>query len=322
MKCEQLEPVKIIMRLFLLAVVIYGCATPNLKPFADATSTLSRTVKKGGDMVIAQVTGKTVVVNGQTFEPDHSKHPVVKLKESWELRKKTMDALIVYSASLAAIADASAKRQSNATAVVSAVKELALTIPGLNIGSNAAGDLIIYGLSLAIEVKAYHDMAEAVKSAHPAVELIAKALGKDMEGLPIEFQNNLDDEIQEAKKALWQPLKYYNSLIKERTEFRRSLPSDLDKPGSVEGMLKLDALIQAVEPEVNRSREKIAALQNKLDTGLKFYEMAQESIQTWVQAHQDIQKAFTEKRAPNLVLLAARAQELKGLIEKFEESQD
>lgn len=147
-----------------------GCATPDLAPFAAASSTLASSVKHGGNLAINPVAQRSMWVGDELVAPGGENHPAKELRNQWNARLKTMDAVIVYSASLAAINEAAAKRKENATELVDAVKELAASVPGINVGAGPAGDLMISGLGILVEVKAWHDMSKAVSAADPAVQ--------------------------------------------------------------------------------------------------------------------------------------------------------
>ena len=168
-------------------------ATPDLKPFAEASKALSTSVTTGGDLAIKPLARMPVWDGTKYVQPDDPQHPAKVLGASWEIRRKTMDAVLVYSASLAAINDAAAHRKENATELVSSVKQLASAVPTLGTGVSAAGDLVVFGLGTYVEIKAWHDMRKAVESADPAIQLVAKALKKDFAGLSNEFESKPND---------------------------------------------------------------------------------------------------------------------------------
>ena len=76
-----------------------------------------------------------------------------------------MDAVFVYSASLEAISSAAANRKANAEALAGSVGQLASSIPGYGSAAKAGAVVIKKGMEVVVEVKAWHDMRQAVEAA-------------------------------------------------------------------------------------------------------------------------------------------------------------
>lgn len=303
----------------LAALAVGGCVSPNLEPFVEATATLRTSVKVGGDMVIAPLTNQSVwdSTEKKYIPPGDPKHPAAQLANSWELREEAMDAVVVYSASLAAIGEASAKRQENAKEVVNSVKELASAIPGVSTGSSAAGDLLIMGLETIIEVKAYHDMAKAVEAASPAIELVADVLKKDFRSLAKLFESAQIDKLSQVLVDIRPVQRYYDKLLTAQKEQRERVSENVSDIALGEEQKRLDGLIAAVEPEITSLKTEKTALEAEMTNGLEFYDSTIKAIDAWSEAHASLKEYFDENRRPNLVLLAAHVEELKELVNKL-----
>ena len=305
--------------LFVFAAVISlltfsGCATPDLAPFAAASSTLASSVKHGGNLAIHPITQQSVWIEDQFVPPNDDNHPGKALREQWNIRLKTMDAVIVYSASLAAINEASAKRKENATQLVESVRKLASAVPGVNVGAGPAGDLMISGLGMLVEVKAWHDMAKAVASADPAIQKIAEIIAKDMASLQDLFESPIRTDIIRASNALRPVERTYTALQKSRETLRANIAVDPNSSNTADALTRLDNLVAGVQPELESLREQRKELENTLATGKEFFDAAINGITAWAQTHSDLARAFKENRRPSLVLLIARAEELNGII--------
>lgn len=305
---------------FVFAVLaVGGCASPNLEPFVEATATLRTSVNVGGDMVIAPLTNQSVwdSTEKKYIPPGDPKHPATQLANSWKLREEAMDAVVVYSASLAAIGEASAKRQENAKEVVTSVKELASAIPGVSTGSSAAGDLLIMGLETIIEVKAYRDMAKAVEAASPAIELISDVLKKDFRSLAKLFESNQLTNLTKLYIEIMPVQEHYDALLKAQEEQREKISADVNNVELGNELVRLNGLITAVEPEITSFESEKARLETEMTNGLEFYDSTIKAIDAWSEAHASLKEYFDENRRPNLVLLAARAEELKELVNEL-----
>ncbi|MCP4261104.1 MAG: hypothetical protein GY774_26905 [Planctomycetes bacterium] len=311
--------IKYVFFFILAASLIGGCESPNLDSFVEATAALKTSVVIGGNIVIAPLTEQLVWSSDANsyIHPGDPKHPTAKLATDWEKREKAMDAIVVYSVSLAAIGEASADRGENARDVVAAVKELGSAIPGVSIGTSAAGDLLIMGLETIIEVKAYHDMAKAVGAANPAIETIADVLKKDFEDLAILFEASQIDKRGEVRKEIRPVQRHYDALLKAQEEQRKKVSNDVDNIELGNELARLNELIAAVEPEITSLKKKEATLETERTSGLEFYASTINVIDAWSEAHASLKEYFEDNRRPNLVLLATRAEELKELVSEL-----
>ena len=303
-----------VLATFVALLTLSGCATPDLAPFAAASSTLASSVKQGGNLAINPITQRSVWVGDQLVPPSDENHPGKALREQWDARLKTMDAVIVYSASLAAINEASARRKENATQLVDSVKKLASAVPGVNVGAGPAGDLMISGLGMLVEVKAWHDMGKAVAAADPAIQKIAEIIAKDMASLRDLFESPIRADIARVSNALRPVQRTYTALQSARESARANIVSDVNSSANGDALTRLDALAEGVQPELDVLRDERKELENRLAGGREFFDAAINGIEAWAQTHTDLAESFKENRRPSLVLLIARAEELSGII--------
>jgi hypothetical protein len=300
------------------ALLLSGCQTPDLKPFAEASDALVSGINQGGDMAINPLAGQAVMVNGVLVAPGAPEHPANKLASLWAGRRAAADSILAYSQSLAAINEAAANRKANASALVDSVRHLASAIPGVSVGSNAAGDLVVFALGAGIEVKAWHDMAAAVKAADPAVQAIAGLLQQDFTALSAELESvALNQLMTSTTPALREVERLYAPVRAKQKTQRVLLANDLASVGAAEELIRLDRLRAGLEPDLAALQAEKGRLEDTRATGANFFAAVGGAIEAWAAAHHDLARAFEEHRRPNLSVLAARAQELNRLVKEF-----
>lgn len=299
------------------ALLVVGCATPDLKPFAKATAILSASVKTAGDLAINQLAAQKIVIDEETISLSDTNHPAVRLQEAWKLRRETMDAVVDYSASLAAIADAAAKRKANAEEIAGALGKLASYFPQASTIAPAGVTLVSKLTQALIEVKASHDLARAVNAAHPVVEHVGILLEKDFERLETLYKEAMRDHRKSFKDQAEEPRKYYEWLLRQRANERKEFIEKPNGPGRQEQILTLDRLIAGVEPQVAACDREIAAATKKMAEGVKFYREARNAVSAWLKAHEGLCRSLKEHRALNLQLLISRTEELQASIENL-----
>jgi hypothetical protein len=286
-------------------VLLASCATHDLTSFAEASKALSTSVNTGGDLAIKPLARMPLWANGNLVQPDDPSHPSKALEASWEGRRKAMEAVLVYSASLAAINEASAHRKENAAELVGSVKQLASAVPSLGVGASAAGDLVVFGLGVYTEIKAWHDMRQAVQAADPAIQLVAKALKLDFTELSNEFESKQRDQIIQKVNALRPVVRVHQALQKQR-DIQRTRVADAPSDTTLGAELaRLDGLIAAVEVDLNKLQSEKGKIEAALAEGKEFFATTIKAIDAWASAHADLVKSFEQERPPNLALLGA-----------------
>lgn len=298
-------------------VLLAGCTISDLRPFADASKTLSSSVNTGGDLAIKPLARMAIWDGTKYVQPEDPKHPGKTLAASWELRRKAMDAVLVYSASLAAISEAAAHRKENASSLVGSVKQLASAVPAIGTGVSAAGDLVVFGLGTYVEIKAWHDLRKAVESADPAIQLIAKALRKDFGELSNEFESKPNDQLIQLGVAMRPVSRLRDALASQRDTQRDRVAGAAGDPALGAELARLEGLLAPVDAELNQLRSEKARIERFRAEGVEFFTSAGNAVDAWATAHSDLVDSMKQQRAPNLALLAARAEELKEIVDKL-----
>jgi len=306
-----------IVVLLISALLFSGCSTPDLKPFSDASKTLSTSVKTGGEMAIKPLAKTPLWVNNTLVQAGDPNHPYKDLQTQWATRVKAMDAVLVYSASLQAINEASAHRKENAKALVGSVQQLAAAVPGYGAAFNKAGDLIVQGLAVTVEVKAWHDMRRAVASADPAVQLVAKGLKQDLQSIARVFEAPLNDQITRFGAATRPVIRLEEALRQKRDVQRTAVEGDPADTARGNELTRLEGLYATAAADLNQMRAERAKIEEAVAQGKDFFANSVAAVDAWADAHSELMKAFEENRMPNFTLLAARAEELSELVNQF-----
>ena len=307
----------------LVVVLIAGCASPDLRPFADATQAVSESARKASQSTIEVVASTPYEVDGAPLEPTDANHPAKRLETAWKDRAQGLDGLVQYAASLAGVAEAAKKSRENVDAVGDSLEQLTKFIPQVTLPSAAATDLIKLIAQTAIEIKSYVTLRDALDAAHPAVSDFAGLLKADLASLKNIYrverdrlETYLDDQYLESNE-------YYELLLDEQQEIRRFMVDATvgADAGEIEAaelrIMELNEQISAVSPEYEAYRAQLDVLIETNREVEAFFDNLVESVDIWVDTHADLVKAFEEKRVPNVALLVTRAEELRAAFEKL-----
>ena len=301
----------------MLAPLLPGCSTPDLKPFAAASRTVSVSVTTGGELALKPLAKTPLWVNDNLVEPGDPAHPYTALAASWSERRKVMDAVLVYSTALAAISDASAHRQENATALLGSVQQLAAAVPGYGAAFNSAGTLVVQGLELTVEVKAWHDLRRAIASAEPAIQLVARGIKLDFAEIARLYEAPLNDQLAKLGASI-RPVVRIEQALKHQREAQRQLVA-ADPGDSTKGaeLLRLDGLYATALGELTQIRSARASVEDERARGKEFFASAIRAVEAWAAANAELVTAFREQRLPNFTLLVVRAEELKETVNQL-----
>jgi hypothetical protein len=220
-----------------LLVFFWGCSVilPDIRPFAEQTRRMVSAVDNGythAETLLSmmeepgesagtpqnqeheELTGKTEALwKSEASDED----PLAKLGNNWELMKKVLNALVIYSDELTALADAGTKGEEAAHGVTNALNVVVETISngGLNIPGNLVNAFKEIYKTLA-KVRARKALKEAVQEAQPVIDLIIEIIARNLEEL--EKINNSAGRalriLHLSKNQLM--LNYRNILIKEQ----------------------------------------------------------------------------------------------------------
>ena len=172
-----------------LFVFIAGCHLPNVQPYAEATAELRDAIEATGEVTVARMKGDSEPFDPENPpEPADPAYPAWELAQAWDVRLAAANALVTYADALADITAAEEASADNMRDLAGAINEIAASLPGVAAPSAEVVALATKLGEIAIEVKAAHDLAEAIERAQPAVEGIADILAQDWDDVLVLYQ--------------------------------------------------------------------------------------------------------------------------------------
>lgn len=289
----------------LLALLLSGCAVPNVQPFADATSAYRDAITTAG------VTVADTMRRGS--EP--AKAP--EATRLWSARVKAADALVYYAGALSNIVATYHSAGDYVQQLSNTIGELVALMPTTGaVAKEAVAIGAIIGRTV-LEVKAAHDLARAVEKAHPALAQIAEILKKDLIDLKLLCGNAYADIDQNLVNE-WRPHKGHYEKLVEAVEKARSEAATSGFDASSIGRLKeLEGLLAAREAEFRRHRDARATVAVQQAAAEEMLDQAVAGTDDWVRAHAEIGEALRANRLPNIALLMSRAQEIMNAVDRI-----
>jgi chromosome segregation ATPase len=167
----------------LVIALLSACADiPDIKPFADATANLATATDKGYRQTEAQL----AMLQAENPDlQDQAKKSLQELHDRWKPTKEAMNALVGYTDSLAALADAgntgkeAANKLTNSfEGLYGAVGQL-VPLPGISAGVKTAFDAIGAVNGVIAKMRAHNSLKDAAEDAAPAVQVVAKVLAEN-----------------------------------------------------------------------------------------------------------------------------------------------
>jgi hypothetical protein len=262
-----------------LLVFFWGCSVtlPNIRPFAAQTRRMVSAVDNGythAETLLSMVEKPGEPSEGQSSEKQKElsekaealwqsagsgKGALKKLRNNWKLMKKVLNAFVIYSDELAALADVGTKGKKAAHGVANALNGIigtmtngALNIPGNLV--NAFGKI----KSTLEKLGARNDLKKAVIEAQPAINTIIKIIARNLDEL--ELINKMAGRTLKTYyfNTNQRMLNYYDALIEEQQPIFEILTTIIrikrerswsDSKSDREYLLKLDPVLKVIGVE-------------------------------------------------------------------------
>ena len=187
-----------------LLAFFLGCSVmlPDIKPFAEQTRRMVSAVDNGythAETLLSMVEETGEPPGGQSNEKhkeepgkaeawwkseDSDENPLTKLKNNWQLMKKALNALVIYSNELAELAEAGIKGEEAAQGVADALNGILETMSNgaLNIPGNLVNAFKALNKTLA-KIRARKALKKAVEEAQPAIDIIIEIMAQNLDDL-------------------------------------------------------------------------------------------------------------------------------------------
>lgn len=291
----------------LAAAALTGCATalPDVTPFVDATNQFRAATVSGGRAVDGDLRAIAADEQAKLFVAQ------------WDKRVRAADALAGYSSAIGALAAAGTEGGAAARGVADSLQSLAgaagIALPATaTIATAVDAAAFIYGHIAAVRASA--SLAEALRTASPAVDRIASLLDRDLGDAEAILRATSQTRATRLTLQYNTEMAYYKGLLEER---RKLLARSPQAAADEARLLQLERLIDATqswrspmeaEQRSNAAREK---------AGRQLFAAARESLDAWSSAHRDLAVALERRRTVDVRALIAAVDEMRDIIRRI-----
>ena len=322
------SPCRPVLVLIALSVVILsGCRTPDLRPFRDSTVKIHRSVVEAQEYYTAELERL------EEYAPEASKPDLQKefkrFSTNWTARIEVMDAILKYSASLAAVAGAPDQAKAGLQGLKQSVQELGVAAGPYAPAIQGGTELFTELKFLADNLAAARQLKKAVLATDPSMQKLAQLLASDFARMRRTLElshrsiNNWIDGRRSVEIDARQTVE--NNVITRTKEMKPRLNdpqwavavADFNRE-MVEAkhyLAEADKWYLPHQAEVKRAREQLAARISLLrDT--------ERALAQWGAAHGALAKALQNNMAPDWTLLMQSAERIQGSIQKITKEND
>lgn len=299
-----------------LTVLLGGCSTPDLKPFADSTASLHQAMTQGQSIIRSEIDGMAQADN--LPNPDQVQADKEQLVKAFDARIAVMAAVVNYSDSLAAVAAAGQNGQTNAQALGDSIQKLAdLAGPyGEAVGAGTEIASQIYGL--AAQALAAHSLRETTTKMNPLIQRVAVLIQLDMTNVlnvlatgetelntavQSPYQNDLILRIKLAKIRRDEVAKISSTIA--ATNYQESIIAYNQQLGAVDQMLALmDKWYLPLRAQQAQNSQRFATEEDLVNSTIR-------GFQQWAKVHAELAQALQADRQPNISELVSTVLEIK-----------
>jgi hypothetical protein len=325
-------PCAITLVLACLVLVAPGCGVPDTQPFADATAQLRDGIHTVGAVTVERVKGDDEPIDSdQPPAPGDPDYPTWEVQQLWEVRLAAAQALVRYADALAAITASARRAGSTADELGSAIQEISRGFSAVSAPSDQVVALATKLVEIAVNVKAAHDLDDAISKAHPAVEGIAALLLEDLDDLLLRYQTAHRDELRRRfLKGETAYSREYLAITTRRSKAEEEvnrLWSERSEAGFdtaagrelVEDLQAAEELLARLVARETPYRADYLALVREREDVEEIFRKTKQAVHTWLATHGDLAEAVRRNRQPNWRELLSTARELHVLIERLDE---
>lgn len=254
--------------LMAVAIIAPGCRTPpNLAPFADATSQLAGSIKTTGRVVAGEI--KVMAHDWPEDQRKAAEKIANQFNVAWADRNALANALVDYSSSLTAIAQAGEQGQKSAQQVADAFSKLCSSIDVALPAGAAVDSAIRIGTSLYgrfAQNYAAKTLGEGMKKLQPAIDETAIELSRSLENVETALdaiREQIDDNV-EAEEIDGVKVATMRNHAAHLAGRKATLVEVLLTGAEARDGLRRDLLSTTLSSEERDAREKKLTRQNSL----------------------------------------------------------
>lgn len=318
--------------LTLILVALLGACTalPDVGPFNEATILMRSATAGAGDLSL-----KELKTTRQAGASDLSEANAKKLEAALASNKKSLDALVDYTASLQAIVDSGNSGADSARALLDSVTKLAGAagapmLPGASEGLvKLAGDTVAFVYGEIARHLAAQRLEEALDAMAPSMAKLVTLLDAQLGDLEGVFALCIAAQVDHLnagtdggygdwlkKQTRFDVLKL--GALRELEEALAASPANATKVKEATARLaQVDAALKSVAPKVAEHRQKMDAVIAREVAGKATLLAARSALRNWIAAHEALVKAVKGRQPFSATSLAAAAAEAKTLYERW-----
>lgn len=310
----------------MLLVLLGGCATlPDLAPYADSSVQLREAVAASGRATVQELR----LLRQSNLSPEDQERldaSIDKLEADWAVRVVALSAVVAYSESLQAIADAGSTGGEATSKVADSLKSFATTVgvaapAGQAVG--AATDLAKFIYGRIAEVRAEKALGKSLRLADPAVLQLVSTIQKDLEDVKGTALTALALQESLLKTTHQTELAFRKARISERQALYASLgeKASLDEVDA-QKLQSLAVVIQQTEEWYGPLQAKLNEVRVRRSAMLEIIEVTRFGLDSWANAHTELAEAVEDERSrgPSMQAVISSAKEIKALIERIRTS--
>jgi hypothetical protein len=298
-----------------LAAALVGCGTlPDGRPFAEASSALSASVKTSGQAVSASIRDTAGVL--PAAESKQYGAWADSLDSVWAERVKATEGAVAYSEAIAGLIAAGQAGTETAKQVGDDLGALA-TAAGIPIAApvaGVAGDIARFLIERIAIVRASDKLEDALEKAQPAVNRIAEHLADEaanrLRPILIAAYKNSVSGIKQSYDA---DSSFVQELDQRRDRMREAAMADSKK---VPELLEFDRLKESASARLKERDQKLERVSAAYGARLQLINALASSASAWATAHRDLAAAIRERRKVTVTELRESVNELRDLIKK------
>lgn len=313
-------------RLFLLLLTAWLCgchSLPDLSEYRVATERLKVAVDATGEVLVQELGHAATRYEsvGAAEAGRNLRSAAAEIRDAWRVRIDAMDALREYAVSLDAIAKAGFDGEQSARAVGKSIRTLASSVgivPGAELAGVAA-DTFSWIAGQAAIIEATRSLHASIKATGPALSRIVDVIEQDLGAARRVVRLAAAAQIQELQADT-----FYESglrLRQKRAELQDGVATRILRRESPtedrEWLEQIEARLRAIEPDLKRVDDEIAATRLREHTAFQLIHSTQLAVLMWSKAHDDVARAVETKSAVRLDGLVDTIVHVHSLIERW-----
>lgn len=303
-----------------VGLLLGGCTTPDLKPFADSTASLHHAMTQSQSIIRSEI--GNIQQAGELTHPDKVAAAKASLDKAFDARVAFMVAVVNYSDSLAAVAAAGNSGRTNMQALGKSIEQLANMAGPYGAAVAGGTEIASQVYQLISQAVAVHTLRQATTKMDPGIQRAAVLMAMDMTNV----RNILiagDGELSAAlKNPYLDDLALRNRLRSIRQTEVEQIHENLDTNNYLDKLTEYSQKLGKLDDLLTQMDKWYLPLQAQQAQNHQRFAMEEDLVnhtiqgfQQWAKADADLTKALQDNRQPNISELVNTVLEIKTEIE-------